>query len=92
MSMLAFDEKTAAELEALYHSGDVLRRRRLVREALCARLGERFLDIGCGPGFYVAELLDEVGPAGSVVGLDPSPQMLAIAARRCRAACQRRLP
>jgi arsenite methyltransferase len=85
MSMLAFDEKTAAELEALYNSGDVLRRRRLVREALCARLGERILDIGCGPGFYVAELLDEIGPAGSVVGLDPSPQMLAIAARRCQA-------
>ena len=85
MSMLAFDEKTAAELEALYHSGDVLRRRQLVREALCARLGDQILDVGCGPGFYVAELLDEVGPAGSVVGLDPSPQMLAIAARRCHA-------
>ena len=85
MSLLAFDEKTAAELESLYHSGDVLRRRRLVRDALCARLGERILDIGCGPGFYVAELLDEVGPAGSVVGLDQSPQMLAIAARRCQA-------
>ena len=85
MSLLAFDEKTAAELEALYHSHDVLRRRRLVRDALCARLGERILDIGCGPGFYVAELLDEVGPAGSVVGLDQSPEMLAIAARRCHA-------
>jgi arsenite methyltransferase len=83
--MLAFDEKTAAELEALYHSGDVLRRRRLVREALGARLGERILDIGCGPGFYVAELLEEVGPHGSVVGLDQSPQMLAIAVRRCQA-------
>lgn len=82
--MLAFDEKTAAELEALYHTGDVLRRRRLVRDTLCARLGERILDIGCGPGFYVAELLNEVGPAGSVVGLDQSPQMLAIAARRCQ--------
>jgi arsenite methyltransferase len=83
--MLTFDEKTAAELEALYRSGDVLRRRRLVREALRARPGERILDIGCGPGFYVAELLEEVGPAGSVVGLDRSPQMLAIAARRCHA-------
>jgi arsenite methyltransferase len=83
--MLAFDEKTAAELEALYHSGDVLRRRRLVRGALSAGPGERILDIGCGPGFYVAELLEEVGPAGSVVGLDQSRQMLAIAARRCHA-------
>jgi arsenite methyltransferase len=83
--MLTFDEKTAAELESLYHSRDVLRRRRLVRDALGARAGERILDIGCGPGFYVAELIEEVGPSGSVVGLDQSPQMLAIAARRCRA-------
>ena len=83
--MLAFDEKTAAELESLYRSRDVVRRRRLVRNALGARPGERILDIGCGPGFYVAELLEEVGSEGSVTGLDRSPQMLAIAARRCRA-------
>lgn len=63
----------------------MLRRRRLVRGALGARPGERILDIGCGPGLYVAELLEEVGPEGSVVGLDRSPQMLAIAARRCQA-------
>ena len=37
---------------------------------------------GCGPGFYVAELLDEVGPDGSIVGLDVSPTMLAVAAKR----------
>jgi SAM-dependent methyltransferase len=34
-------------------------------------------------GFFVTELLDEVGPAGSIVGIDASPQMLAVAARRC---------
>lgn len=82
--MLAFDENTAAQLESLYSSRDVLRRRRLVRTALGARPGERVLDIGCGPGFYVAELLEDVGAAGSVVGLDRSPPMLAIAARRCQ--------
>ena len=32
--------------------------------------GQRVLDVGCGPGFYVAELLEEVGPEGSVVGVD----------------------
>jgi ubiquinone/menaquinone biosynthesis C-methylase UbiE len=83
--MLAFDEKTAGDLESLYRSRDVVRRRRLVRDALGARPGERILDVGCGPGFYVAELLEEVGSEGSVVGLDRSPQMLAMAARRCRA-------
>lgn len=83
MAMLAFDEKTAAHLESLYRSRDVLRRRRLVRAALGAQPGWRILDVGCGPGFYVDELREEVGPRGSIVGLDRSPQMLAVATGRC---------
>jgi arsenite methyltransferase len=83
VSPLAFDEETGKRLEALYRIGDAVRRRRLVRAALGARPGERILDVGCGPGFCCAELLDEVGPDGKVVGLDSSPQMLALAARRC---------
>jgi SAM-dependent methyltransferase len=83
VSQLAFDEEAGKQLEALYRIGDALRRRRLVRAALGASPGERILDVGCGPGFYDAELLDEVGPDGKVVGLDSSPQMLALAARRC---------
>jgi len=85
VAMLTFDEKTASELESLYRSRDIVRRRRLVRDVLGAKSGERILDIGCGPGFYVAELLEEVGSDGLVVGVDRSPQMLAIAKRRCRA-------
>lgn len=83
MSQLAFDEEAGKQLEALYRIGDAVRRRRLVRDALGASPGERILDVGCGPGFYCAELLDEVGPAGKIVGLDSSPPMLALAARRC---------
>ena len=82
MSQLAFDDETAKQLEVLYATRDVLRRRRLVREALATQPGERILDVGCGPGFYVSELLDQVGPEGSVVGVDVSPQMLAVAQRR----------
>jgi ubiquinone/menaquinone biosynthesis C-methylase UbiE len=82
MSQLVFDDNLADQLERLYHKRDILRRRALVREAVGAQAGERILDVGCGPGFYVAELLDEVGPEGSVVGVDVSPDMLAIAARR----------
>jgi arsenite methyltransferase len=83
MSQLAFDEETGKQLEALYRIGDAVRRRRLVRAALSAAPGERIVDLGCGPGFYCAELADEVGPEGKIVGLDSSPQMLALAARRC---------
>jgi arsenite methyltransferase len=83
MSQLVFDEDTARQIEALYRIGDAVRRRRIVREALGAGIGERIVDVGCGPGFYCAELLEEVGPSGSVVGVDTSPPMLELAARRC---------
>jgi arsenite methyltransferase len=64
MSQLVFDDDLANQLETLYRTRDVLRRRRLVREALGAAPGERVLDVGCGPGFYVAELLSQVGATG----------------------------
>jgi arsenite methyltransferase len=83
MSQLVFDEKVVEQLEVLYRSRDVLRRRKLVYEALDAQPGDRILDAGCGPGFYTRELLDKVGPEGSVVGVDQSAQMLAVARRRC---------
>src|SRR3954467_2967851 len=83
MSQVSFDEQTGKQLEALYRTGDAVRRRSLVRAALGASPGERILDVGCGPGFYCAELIDEVGPEGKIVGLDSSAQMLELAARRC---------
>jgi arsenite methyltransferase len=83
VSRLVFDESLVEQLEALYRTRDVLRRRALVREALGAEAGERILDAGCGPGFYMSELLDQIGPDGFVMGVDASPQMLAVAARRC---------
>ena len=82
VAQLEFDESMAEQLEVLYHRRDVVRRRRLVQEALSARPGERVLDVGCGSGFYVTELLDRVGREGSVTGVDSAPAMLAVAAKR----------
>jgi ubiquinone/menaquinone biosynthesis C-methylase UbiE len=82
VSQLVFDDRLATQLETLYRTRDVLRRRRLVREALKAGPGDRVLDVGCGPGFYVDELAGQVGPTGSVTGVDASPQTLALARRR----------
>ena len=83
VNQLAFDEQTGRQLEALYQIDDAVLRRRLARTALAPARGERILDVGCGPGFFCTELLEEVGEHGRVTGLDASPQMLALARRRC---------
>ncbi len=44
---------------------------------------ERVLDVGCGDGRVTAELAARV-PRGSVLGVDPSPRMLEVAAGRVR--------
>jgi SAM-dependent methyltransferase len=82
MTQLSFDARTAKTLERAYHKRDMLRRRRHVRDALAAEPGERILDVGCGPGFYVQELLEVVGRKGSIVAVDASPDMLALARQR----------
>lgn len=83
MAQLEFNEALAAQMEVIYSRRDILRRRALVHAALGALPADRVLDAGCGPGFYVAETLERVGPEGSVVGVDASAPMLALAAKRC---------
>jgi len=83
MSQLVFDDDAARAIEAIYLIGDAVRRRAIVHAALGAQPGERVLDVGCGPGYYCAELLEQVGAEGSVVGVDGSAAMLALAERRC---------
>ena len=83
MAQLEFDEALAQQLDAVYRTRDVVRRRRLVREAVAAQPGERIVDVGCGPGYYVAELAEQVGPGGAVTGVDQSDAMLAVARGRC---------
>ncbi len=50
--------------------------------ALRLQPGETVLDAGCGTGWCIPKLAQFVGPSGRVVGFDPSPEMLAIAAAR----------
>jgi arsenite methyltransferase len=83
MSQLQFDADAARRIEALYRIHDAVHRRELVREALGAVLGDRILDVGCGPGFYCLELSETVGSSASVVGVDSSAAMLELACARC---------
>ena len=89
MGQLEFDRRLVERLEQLYATRDVLRRREGVRAALGARAGDRVLDVGCGPGFYVTELLEVVGRDGLIAGVDGSADMLAVAAKRARRTRQR---
>lgn len=50
------------------------------------RAGERVLDVGCGAGATTVDAARQVGPSGTVVGVDISKPMLEFAAARVAAA------
>jgi trans-aconitate methyltransferase len=56
--------------------------RRSVVEALPVCPGQVVLDVGCGTGLCHGSLLDKVGPQGRVVGIEESPEMVAVARER----------
>ena len=80
--VMQFDAEVSQQLEAAYLTGDIVEQRRLQLAALDLSPGEDVLDIGSGPGLLAAQAAAVVGASGSVQGIDPSEQMLAIAARR----------
>lgn len=73
-----FDE-TAADYDRIERvmalgSGRWYRRRALQRAGL--GLGDRVVDVGIGTGLLAREACTLIGPAGQLVGVDPSPGML----------------
>lgn len=66
----------------------MLGRERAFREKLLrlAQLdaGESVLDVGCGTGSLAIAAKRQVGPTGTVCGIDASPEMLARAKRKAR--------
>jgi SAM-dependent methyltransferase len=56
--------------------------RELLVASLPLRPGDTVLDVGCGTGLCAPLLHRQVGPAGTIIGIDESEQMLAVAAHR----------
>jgi arsenite methyltransferase len=76
---LEFDERQSRAVEETYATRDIVEQRRATLDALAPRPGERVLDVGCGPGYLCAEMAEA---GAEVVGVDPSPAMLALAEQR----------
>lgn len=58
--------------------------KRLMLERIALAPGEAVLEVGCGPGTDVFDMVELVGPAGRLVGLDASEVMIAEARRRAK--------
>ena len=56
--------------------------KRLMLERMALAPGAAVLEVGCGPGTDVFDMVDIVGPAGRLVGVDASEAMIAEARRR----------
>ena len=54
----------------------------VVADAAGIGAGQRVLDVACGTGVLACAAADRVGLGGTVVGLDPNEEMLAVARRK----------
>jgi len=71
----------AAGYDASAQRTMALRRRTVA--ALALRPGQTVLDVACGTGLSFALLQEGVGASGQVIGIELSPEMLALARARC---------
>jgi demethylmenaquinone methyltransferase/2-methoxy-6-polyprenyl-1,4-benzoquinol methylase/phosphoethanolamine N-methyltransferase len=75
-----------ARLYDLLGAISMLGRGRAMRERTIALAhlvpGERVLEVGCGTGEIALRAKARIGPTGSVAGIDPSPEMIAVARQK----------
>jgi arsenite methyltransferase len=84
-SVAHFDEKTAQQMSMIYQTDDIKEAQRQYRVWFDPRPEEVLLDVGCGTGVNAHALSKLVGPAGKIIGIDPSSAMLKIAREKASA-------
>jgi ubiquinone/menaquinone biosynthesis C-methylase UbiE len=57
---------------------------RIAVERLALARGDRVIDVACGTGANFKYLVERIGPAGQVIGVDLSPDMLEVARARAQ--------
>jgi ubiquinone/menaquinone biosynthesis C-methylase UbiE len=82
MTSMRFDAEYARRLEQSYSLADIRAQREETLRRLALEPGEAVIDIGCGPGFLSESMADLVGPAGRVVGIDTSQDLVDLASAR----------
>ncbi len=66
--------------------GQIRRLRTLTVNQALLKLGEKVLDVGCGTGGVTIPAKIRVGMNGSATGIDPAPEMIAVARRKAKRA------
>jgi ubiquinone/menaquinone biosynthesis C-methylase UbiE len=66
--------------------GQASRLRRMTVDQVLLQPGETLLDVGCGTGGVTIPAKIRVGINGSAAGIDPAPEMIAIARRKAQRA------
>lgn len=78
MSGWEYTDENAKRLERLYLTSDVKAQRAETIRQLNLSVGDRVLDIGCGPGYLCESMAELVGRDGAIVGIDISTDLIAV--------------
>ena len=76
-------DRAATDYETLWQSQLAKVQTKLL-DCASLKLGERVLDVACGPGLVALRAAETVGPSGQIVGIDLSGQMVHVAQQRAK--------